>query len=69
MVAELTLRGLVRAKYNSVQAFADDLGWSYSKTYRIVNGVQLPDLEEIRLLCKVLGLTDMSDIGQVFSLG
>ena len=68
MVEFLDLRGLVRAKYRSTKELAEKIGWSKGKTYRIVSGQQLPDVNEIRLLSDALGLQSAEEIVQVFSI-
>ena len=64
----LTLEGLARARFKSVQQLADMLKWSYSKTYRIIRGKQTPDANEIRDLSIVLGISSPEDVVSLFSL-
>jgi hypothetical protein len=62
------LRGLVMAKYHSAADFSRSIKWSVTKTYRILNGQQLPDSSDIREICQALELTDPERIITLFSL-
>lgn len=64
----LDLKGLVRAKFSSITKLAKHLGWSISKTYRIVNGTQNADVQDIRQIAVALGLTTPADVVSVFCL-
>ena len=66
--ADFTLKELTRAKYSSLVELSMELGWSYSKTHRIVNGVQEPTRDEIRDLAEALGISSAHDLVSVFSL-
>ena len=68
MTGGFTLKELARAKYSSLQTLADALKWSYSKTYRVVNGAQKPNNDEIRALATALDITSAADLVSVFSL-
>lgn len=63
-----TLRGLAVDRYGSTAELSRVLGWSYSRTNRIVNGAQEPTASEMRELVKALELEDTDDIVSVFSL-
>ena len=68
MYPNLTLEGLARAKFKSIQQLADRLKWSYSKTYRIIRGQRTPDAKEIRDLSIVLGISSPDDVVSLFYL-
>lgn len=62
---EMTLRGLVFARYPSINAFAIDMGWGRNKASRIVNGVQQPskhDMEEMITKFRIKS----SDVAPIF---
>lgn len=60
------LRGAVYAKYRTITAFANTIGWSYSKASRIVNEEQNPSAAEIALMAKTLEITNPSDFMRIF---
>lgn len=62
------LRGYVAARFKSVNQFAIALGWSYSKTMRIVNGAQQANASDIKQMVGALGLTDPGEIVSLFIL-
>ena len=64
----MTLLGLVRSRYRSIGDLARNVGWSYSKTRRIVVGERSPDLNEVRILAAELGLQTAEKVAQVFSI-
>lgn len=59
------LHRMVRANFRSVRELADQLGWGYSKTYRIVTGVQVPSVVEAWSLAGALELEDLQQIREV----
>ena len=67
-MVEVDLRGTVLSKYRNIKDFAEDIGWAYGKTYRILVGKQLPDTSDIRSICQTLGLDDPESIVRLFSL-
>lgn len=66
MKQNMSLHGLVRASYRSVADLAEKLGWSYSKTYRIVTGRQIPNIIEVWALADALDLQTTEEIKAVF---
>ena len=62
------LRGAVMSKFRSYSDFAKALGWSAPKVSRIINGAQNPDVEEMKLMAKVLGVENAEEIVALFSL-
>lgn len=62
------LRGAVMSRFRSYSDFAKALGWSTPKVSRIINGVQNPDVEEMKLMAKVLGVENAEEIVALFSL-
>lgn len=43
----INLRGLVLSQYKTLTSFADAIGWSKNKTYRVVNQITEPTIDEI----------------------
>lgn len=66
MEMEFSLQGLVRARFRSVRELAGKLGWSYSKTYRIVTGRQIPNIIEVWKMAAELKLENAAEIESVF---
>ena len=62
------LRGAVMSRFRSYSDFAKALGWSAPKVSRIINGAQNPDVEEMKLMAKVLGVENAEEIVALFSL-
>lgn len=62
------LRGAVLAKFRSLAEFSATIGWSSSKTSRIINGKQPPNSTDIREFCQTVGLDDPDSIIRLFSL-
>lgn len=62
------LRGAVMSRFRSYSDFAKALGWSTPKVSRIINGTQNPDVEEMKLMAKVLGVENAEEIVALFSL-
>jgi hypothetical protein len=62
------LRGLVVSEYGSVGKLATFLKWSYSKTYRIVAGIQEPNATDINALADAFPGLSASEIVDVFIL-
>lgn len=54
---ENRLRGEVYSKYSTIANFARAIGWSYNKTFLIVNNRQDPSPAEIVEIAKVLELS------------
>lgn len=68
MAKEITLQGLAVSLYGSIAGLAQRLKWSYGKTYRIVKGIQSPNVEEMRALISALNLSDPHEIVSAFLL-
>ena len=68
MDSKITLRGMVVSAFGNISEFAQEIGWSYSKTYRIVSGEQTPDISDVRDICKALRVKDPEDICKLFYL-
>ena len=66
MEVKWKLHALVRANYRSITELAMKLGWSYSRTYRIVTGRQIPNVIEVWALADALGLETVKEIKGVF---
>ena len=64
----LTLRGGVVSVYGSIAKFAQKVGWSYAKAYRIATGGQIPDLNDMKTICAALQIESPDDICRLFSL-
>ena len=62
------LRGLVVARFGSIRKFAQALGWSYAKTYRIVQMTQQPEASDICLMADALNISDGDSIMSIFIL-
>ena len=62
------LRGLIASQFGSIRKFANFLGWSYSKTYRIVNRISQPDASDIGEMADALHLHDGDMIVGTFIL-
>ncbi len=65
MKNDTMLHRMVRANFRSVRELADQLGWGYSKTYRIVTGAQVPSVVEAWSLAGALELQDLQQIREV----
>ena len=66
MNVKMDLQTLVRINFRSMKELSRILGWSYSKTYRIVTGHQLPDVLEAWNLAQVLGMETAQEMWDVF---
>ena len=62
------LRGIIFSKFQSVASFAEALGWSKGRAYRIVTGSREPTSTDIKQMASALGLSDAEDIVNVFCL-
>lgn len=62
------IRGAVMAKFRSVADFAEAAGWGKHKAYRVIQGLQSPNCEDIRRMCEVLNISEPADIVRLFSL-
>lgn len=56
MENELSLRGVVYAKFKSIAELAATIGWTRQKATNIVNGNVEPSLEDTDKLSKALGI-------------
>jgi len=68
MREEHTLKELTRIRMGSVKSLAKEMGWSQSKTRRMVSGEQEPTSGEMRELANALGLETPEEIAAVFRL-
>lgn len=66
MKYKMELQKLVRINFESVAALSKSLGWSYSKTYRIVTGRQIPNVLEAWTLAQALGLETAQEMWDIF---
>jgi len=57
---EMTIRGLVFSKYNSISDFADAIGWERNKASRIVNMKQPPSKKDMEEMIVVLDIPQAS---------
>lgn len=60
------LRGAIMTRYKTIGDFATDLKWSRNKASRIVNGVQEPNIEDIKKIAVVLGIKEQQDFIDIF---
>ena len=60
------LRGMVLAKFKSISAFAEVLGWDRKKASRIVNRQQLPTANDMDEMADVLGIRDCDTFVHIF---
>lgn len=65
---ENKLLGLIVSKFGSITKLAEELGWSYSKTYRIVSGAQEPGASEIATLTDIWPDLSREEILEIFIL-
>ena len=65
---ENKLLGLIVSKFGSITKLAEALGWSYSKTYRIVTGVQEPGASEIAAMTDIWPSLSREEILELFIL-
>lgn len=63
-----TLKELTRERMGSVANLAREMGWSHSKTRRVIIGVQEPTPGEMRALANALKLESAEEIAAVFRL-
>ena len=68
MGGERDLKELVRCRWGSVAALAQEVGWSLSKTRRLVCGAQEPTPKEMRQLAEALALESAEEIAAAFHL-
>lgn len=54
------LRALIFAKFDSENKFAEAIGWSRQRLYRVTNGYHEPDVMEIKLFADALGVPFMT---------
>lgn len=62
------LRAAVMARYKNVSAFAEDIGWTYNKTFRVVNGMTAPSIGDADLIAAKLNLNGNEIINIFFPL-
>jgi len=68
MQKENILKELTKTRVGSVASLAKEIGWSNSKTRRMISGKQEPTLGEMRELAIALGLETAEEIAAVFHL-
>lgn len=71
MIEGMTLKGRAVGMFGSVSNFADKLGWSYSRTYRLLTGRQNMTLPEFAEIISALNITDAEEVKRLvfFLLG
>lgn len=57
---ELTIRGLVFSKFNSISEFANAIGWQRNKAARIINKKQEPSKKDMEDMITVLEIPEAS---------
>lgn len=62
----ITLRGAVVSKFGTIQKFAEAVGWSQSRTLRILNKKQNPTDADIDRMANALEIHDFSTFMQIF---
>lgn len=60
MAKIMALNGLIHGKYESESQMAEAMGWHKNRLNRITNGIQEPDLFEVKELADALGVPFMS---------
>lgn len=65
MAKVLALKGMIHSKFDSEVQMSDTLGWSRQRLNKITNGKKEPDLNEIRDMASVLGVSFM-DVARIF---
>ena len=66
---ENPIRGAVFSKFPSIIAFAEAIGWKRNKASRIVNGIQIPTVEEAEKIASCLDISDADVFLSVFFPG
>lgn len=61
---ENKIRGIVLGHYTSITAFAKEVGWTRQKASSIINGRQVPSLDDIYTIAKAVH----EDAGQIASI-
>jgi DNA-binding XRE family transcriptional regulator len=62
---EMTLKGLIYNQFESQTEMATSMGWSRQRLNKIVNGKKKPNLDEVCVMAKTLGVPFMT-IAQFF---
>ena len=65
MAKVLALRGMIYSKFDSEAKMAEALGWNRQKLNKITNGQKEPDLDEVRDISDILGVSFM-DVAHIF---
>lgn len=66
MQEKVSIRGLVFSKYQSISAFAREIGWGRQKAYRILNGIQEPTLTDIEKMADLLEIKTAESFADIF---
>ena len=62
----ITLKGVVLSKYDSVQKFAQAIGWNRNKAIRILNGIQRITAKDIDEIASILDISSSDTFMQLF---
>ena len=60
------IRGAVFSVFKDITSFAKGIGWSRNKASRILNGKQMPSMEDAEKIAECVGITDASTFVSVF---
>ena len=63
------IRGLVFTKYDSISAFAEGMNWGRQKASRIVNGKQMPTVNDMEQMAECLDIRDADSFVHIFFPG
>lgn len=66
MTTKVTLRGLILTNFTSIAAFSRAVGWSRSKSARILSGMASPTLLDVSAMARVLGISSVRDFLSLF---
>jgi len=53
---EMTLNGLIHNRYDNQSKMATAMGWSRQRLNKILNGKKKPNLEEVDMIARALGV-------------
>ena len=63
------IRGAVFSRYPSIISFANAIGWKRTKASRILNGIQIPTVDEINKIAECLEINDAETFVSIFFPG
>ena len=66
---ENPIRGAVFSKFPSIVAFAEAIGWKRNKASRIINGTQMPTVEDVEKIASCLGISNHDAFMSIFFPG